>query len=115
MRLSYGYLATIAEAAGTVTTPLMLFQDPSFTQLILVTLPETTPVNEASDLQDEPRRAGIDPFGWVINGCLSATAPTTPSPPTVHSSNTPTSPESRTSSPPVPGSPLGKRRVLSRR
>jgi arsenite-transporting ATPase len=73
MRLSYGYLATIAEAAGTVTTPLMLFQDPSFTRLILVTLPETTPVNEASDLQGEPRRAGIDPYGWVINGCLSAT------------------------------------------
>jgi hypothetical protein len=115
MRLSYGYLATIAEAAGTVTTPLMLLQDPSFTRLILVTLPETTPVNEASDLQGELRRAGIDPYGWVINGCLSATG--THDPVLAHRAQLehPTSPESRTSSPPVPGSRRGKRRVRSRR
>jgi arsenite/tail-anchored protein-transporting ATPase len=65
-------LATTAQTAGTITTPLMLLQDPAFTRLVLVTLPETTPVNEAADLQDELRQAGIDPYGWVLNGCLSA-------------------------------------------
>jgi arsenite/tail-anchored protein-transporting ATPase len=66
-------LATTVDVAGTVTTPLMLLQDSTFTRLVLVTLPETTPVNEASDLQDSLRRAGIDPFGWVVNACISAT------------------------------------------
>jgi arsenite/tail-anchored protein-transporting ATPase len=70
-------LATV-DVAGTVTTPLMRLQDPRFTRLILVTLPATTPVNEASDLQDELRNAGIDPYGWVINACLSATGTADP-------------------------------------
>jgi arsenite-transporting ATPase len=40
--------------------------------VILVTLPETTPVSEAAALQGDLRRAGIDPFGWVINKSLAA-------------------------------------------
>jgi arsenite-transporting ATPase len=42
-------------------------RDPSFTRVLLVTLPETTPVHEAAALQDDLRRARIEPFAWVIN------------------------------------------------
>jgi arsenite-transporting ATPase len=35
--------------------------------VILVTLPEATPVHEAARLQDDLLRAGIQPFAWVIN------------------------------------------------
>ena len=31
---------------------------------------EGTPVAEAQDLQNDLRRAGIEPFGWVINATL---------------------------------------------
>ena len=57
---------------GRIVTPLMRLQDPTHTRVILVTLPETTPVSEAAALQEDLRRAGIEPFGWVINKCLSA-------------------------------------------
>lgn len=38
-------------------------------------LPETTPVLEASALQDDLRRARIEPFAWVIKGGLAAAQP----------------------------------------
>jgi len=57
---------------GRIITPLMRLQDPAYTRVILVTLPETTPVSEAAALQDDLRRAGIEPFGWVINKSLAA-------------------------------------------
>ncbi|MBR1280170.1 arsenical pump-driving ATPase [Bradyrhizobium sp. AUGA SZCCT0283] len=57
---------------GRIVTPLMRLQDPSHTRVILVTLPETTPVSEAAALQEDLRRASIEPFGWVINKCLAA-------------------------------------------
>jgi len=31
-----------------------------------------TPVHEAAHLQDDLRRAGIEPWGWIINGSLAA-------------------------------------------
>ena len=46
-------------------------RDPEFSKTILVTLPEATPVHEASQLQDDLKRAGIEPFAWVINQSLS--------------------------------------------
>ncbi|WP_316230746.1 arsenical pump-driving ATPase [Bradyrhizobium sp. SZCCHNR1051] len=58
--------------AGRIVTPLMRLQDPTYTRVILVTLPETTPVSEAAALQEDLRRARIEPFGWVINKCLIA-------------------------------------------
>lgn len=58
---------------GRIRTPLMRLQDPSFSRLIIVALAETTPVAEAATLQDDLRRAGIEPFGWVINASLAAT------------------------------------------
>ena len=57
---------------GRIITPLMRLQDPDYTRVILATLPETTPVSEAAALQDDLRRAGIEPFGWVINKSLAA-------------------------------------------
>ena len=45
-------------------------RDPAFTHLLLVTLPEATPVHEAAALQDDLRRAHIEPYAWVINQSL---------------------------------------------
>ncbi len=45
-------------------------RDPLFTRILLVTLPEATPVHEAAGLQDDLRRAHIEPFAWVINQSL---------------------------------------------
>src|ERR1039458_5623382 len=42
-------------------------RDASFTHVLIVTLPEATPVHEAAALQADLRRAQIEPFAWVIN------------------------------------------------
>lgn len=60
-------------APGRMVTPLMRLQDPAYTRVLLVTLPETTPVSEASALQDDLRRAGIAPYGWVVNKSMAIT------------------------------------------
>jgi arsenite-transporting ATPase len=49
-------------------------RDPRFTRVLLVTLPEATPVHEARALQDDLARAGITPFAWVVNQALSPLA-----------------------------------------
>jgi arsenite-transporting ATPase len=59
-------------AAGRMVTPLKRLQDPAYTRVILVTLPETTPVSEAAALQTDLRRAGVEPYAWVINRSLVA-------------------------------------------
>ena len=56
---------------GHFTTPMMQLQDPQRTKVLLVTLPETTPVLEAANLQADLKRAGIHPWGWIINNFLS--------------------------------------------
>jgi arsenite-transporting ATPase len=56
-------------------TPMMMLQDPELTKVILVTLPEPTPVTEARVLQDDLRRAGIHPWAWVVNTSLAAAIP----------------------------------------
>jgi len=61
-----------------VVTPMMRLQDPKQTKMVIVTLPETTPVLEAESLQADLRRAGIEPWAWVINSSLSAASPTDP-------------------------------------
>jgi arsenite-transporting ATPase len=60
-------------APGRMVTPLMRLQDPAYTRVLLVTLPERTPVSEASALQDDLRRAGIEPYGWVVNKSMAIT------------------------------------------
>lgn len=59
--------------SGHVTTPLMRLQDAGYTKIILVTLPELTPVSQAAALQVDLRRASIEPFAWVINKSVLAT------------------------------------------
>ncbi len=59
--------------ASRLKTPLMRLRDPSRTKIVVVTLPERTPVSEASELERDLRRAGIEPFAWVINASLAAT------------------------------------------
>lgn len=54
-------------------TPMMQLQDPKQTKVVLVTLAETTPVLEAANLQADLRRAGIEPWAWVINNSVAAT------------------------------------------
>jgi arsenite-transporting ATPase len=61
-----------------VATPLMRLRDPQYTRVLLVTLPELTPVLEAQHLQADLRRAGIEPWAWVINSSLLAAGPTDP-------------------------------------
>ena len=58
--------------AGKLKTPLLHLQDPEFTKLLLITLPETTPVSEASKLQDDLRRSGIEPYAWIANQSMNA-------------------------------------------
>ena len=56
-----------------IITPLMRLQDASMTRVLIVTLPEVTPVSQAAALQDDLRRAQIEPWAWVINKSLAAT------------------------------------------
>ncbi len=53
-------------------------RDPEFTRVLIVTLPEATPVHEAAQLQRDLRRAEIEPYAWVINQCLSPLPVTDP-------------------------------------
>jgi arsenite-transporting ATPase len=57
---------------GHIVTPLMRLQDGSYTKIILVTLPEVTPVSQAAALQDDLRRASIEPYAWVLNKSVLA-------------------------------------------
>jgi len=57
--------------AGRLRTPYMSLQDPLLSKIILVSLPETTPMREAVSLQDDLKRAGIKPYAWLINQSLS--------------------------------------------
>lgn len=53
-------------------------RDPDFTHVLLVTLPEATPIHEAMQLERDLARADIKPFGWVINQSLSPLGVTDP-------------------------------------
>ena len=46
-------------------------RDPVFTQILIITLPEATPVLEAAKLQQDLQRAGITPAAWIINQSLA--------------------------------------------
>jgi arsenite-transporting ATPase len=66
------------EHSGRITTPLMRLGNPDYTKVLLVTLAESTPVTEAAHLQADLRRAGIEPYAWVINSSLAATGSSDP-------------------------------------
>ncbi|MDI1350902.1 arsenical pump-driving ATPase [Aquabacterium sp.] len=60
------------KASVHVVTPLMRLQDAAYTRIVLVTLPEVTPVSQAAALQDDLRRAHIEPYAWVVNKSILA-------------------------------------------
>ncbi len=57
--------------APEVLNLLPRLRDPEYTKVLLVTLPEATPVHEAFALRDDLQRAGIQPYGWIINRSLN--------------------------------------------
>jgi arsenite/tail-anchored protein-transporting ATPase len=59
-------------------TPMMQLQDSKQTKVLIVTLAEKTPVLEAANLQADLRRAGIEPWAWVINNSVAATETSSP-------------------------------------
>ena len=65
-------MKNMAVSPSKITTPYMMLQDSVFAKILLVALPETTPMREAEALQKDLQRAGIVPYAWVINECLSA-------------------------------------------
>ena len=65
-----------------VSNLLPRLRNPEFTRVLIVTLPEATPVHEAAQLQHDLRRAEIEPYAWVINQSL---APLTVSDPVLKS------------------------------
>jgi arsenite-transporting ATPase len=62
---------TNAQVPDEVSGLLDRLRDPQFARMLVVTLAESTPVHEASRLQADLRRAGIEPFGWLINASLT--------------------------------------------
>jgi arsenite-transporting ATPase len=70
------YHREIARSTGQVPEAVRLLlgrlRDQSYTRILVVTLAESTPVLEAARLQEDLRRAQIEPYGWVINASLAA-------------------------------------------
>lgn len=58
---------TMSDMPESVRNLLARLRDEDFTRVLLVTIPEATPVHEAARLQDDLRRAGITPFAWIVN------------------------------------------------
>jgi arsenite-transporting ATPase len=64
----------LRKASGTsdaVQRLLPRLRDPHFTMVLLVTLPEATPIHEAMQLERDLARADITPFAWVVNQSLT--------------------------------------------
>ena len=66
------------DSATHFLTPMMQLQDPKQTKVLIVTLAETTPVLEAANLQADLQRAGIEPWAWIVNNSIAATAVESP-------------------------------------
>ena len=63
---------------GEVLNLLPRLRDSRFTRVLIVTLPEATPVHEAAMLQEDLRRAQIEPFAWIINQSFCQSGSTDP-------------------------------------
>jgi arsenite-transporting ATPase len=64
---------TGGEAPAAVRALLPRLRDPGYTRVLIVTLPEATPVHEAEVLQTDLKRAGITPYAWIINQSFAPT------------------------------------------
>jgi len=65
--------STTGEVADEVRTLLPRLRDPEQVRIAIVTLPESTPILEATRLVEDLQRAGIEPYGWLVNASLAAT------------------------------------------
>ena len=62
---------SVGDVPASVRVLLPRLRDPHFTKILIVTLAEATPIHEAERLQADLRRAGIEPFGWVVNASMA--------------------------------------------
>jgi arsenite-transporting ATPase len=69
---------TKGEIPISVQRLLPRLRDEKQTEVVIVTLPEATPVYEAERLKDDLQRAGINNRWWVVNQCLSFVDTTNP-------------------------------------
>lgn len=53
-------------------------RDKNQTEVVIITLPEATPVFEATRLHNDLKRAGINNKWWVVNQCFSTSETTNP-------------------------------------
>lgn len=71
-------MRTQGDMPESVRQLLPRLRDPEFTRVLIVTLAEATPVHEAERLQRDLARAGIKPYGWVINQSFYASGTQNP-------------------------------------
>jgi arsenite-transporting ATPase len=60
-------MRSMSDQPEAVRNLLPRLRNPQFCRVLLVTLPEATPVHEAARLQEDLSRAGMIPFAWVVN------------------------------------------------
>ncbi len=74
LNATQSYHKELARSTGVVPEAvaglLPALRDPERTKVVVVTLAETTPVAEAARLGEDLARAGIAPYGWVVNNTL---------------------------------------------
>lgn len=70
--------STGGEVPESVKRLLPRLHDPAQTEVVIVTLPEATPVYEAERLREDLNRTGIENRWWVVNQCLSLSDVTDP-------------------------------------
>ena len=68
----------LSEVPDAVARLLPRLRDPEHTRVLIVTLPEATPVHEAARLDDDLQRAGISAYAWIVNQSLAAAGATHP-------------------------------------
>jgi len=71
-------LRNLSDMPESVRELLPRLRNIAFSRVLIVTLPEATPVHEAASLQRELMRAGITPYAWVINQSLAPLTLTDP-------------------------------------
>ncbi len=69
-------MRTQGDMPESVRQLLPRLRDPDYSRILIVTLPEATPVHEAERLRADLARAGISPYAWVINQSLLASGTT---------------------------------------
>jgi arsenite-transporting ATPase len=71
-------MRTQGDLPEAVRSLLPRLRDAAYTRVLIVALPEATPVHEAERLQNDLARAGIAPYAWVINQSLLASGTADP-------------------------------------